>query len=447
MGSKNLKAVPVRGDGKVPLYNSASFKKLASELNRNIAKSSAFTHYRKFGGIGGVVPTNLGGFLAVKNFQQAGEYEDIEKFNAQAVAKKYYVGSRPCYGCPVGCGNKNLIKDGPFAGEWSYKIEEGAYTPLGPVCGNSNLDSIFKMNNMANNLGIDLIEFGQSMAVVMEWYERGVVTREDLDGIQMTWGNDKAMMQMLKKIAFREGVGNILAEGIVRASKRFGPDAEKYVSHCKGMQMAGIDCRMLKGTALGFATSTRGADHLRCLVPAEFKWFSKMTPEEAIEKFGTADVLEPTSYNKASAEIIYQHLFTITDLMEVCRFAARADSPDYSYENLCKLYSYATGFDTDEEEMLKIAERVQNVERAFLCREGVRRKDDRLIGKWAQEPVPNGPYKGERIDHEQWEKMLDDYYRLRKWDQNGVPTRTKLKELGIEDVADSLEASNNKSSQ
>lgn len=439
MGSKNLKAVAVRGTGTVPLHDPENFKKLAGELNARIARSPAFTHYRKFAGIGGVVPTNTGGFLAVRNFQQAGEYENIENFSAAAVAGKYYVGSRPCYGCPVGCGNKNRIQDGPFAGEWSYKIEEGAYTPLGPVCGNADMDSIFKMNNMANHLGIDLIEFGQGMATVMEWYEKGIVSREDLDGIEMTWGNSEAMMQMLEKIAFREGIGDILSEGIVRAAPAFGPEAVKCVSHCKGMQMAGIDCRMLKGTALGFATSTRGSDHLRCLVPAEFKWFSKMTPEEAVEKFGTADVLDPLSYNKASAEILYQHQFTITDLMAVCRFAAREDSPDYAYEDLCRLYSLATGIPTDKTEMLKIAERVQNVERAFLCREGIRRADDWLVGKWGTDPVPNGPYRGERIDPEKWEGMLDDYYRLRGWRPDGVPSREKLSALGIDDVAEALE--------
>lgn len=441
MGSKNLKSVAVRGTQKVRLFEPEGFNRLAVELNRKISKSTAYTAFRNFGGIGGVVPTNNAGFLAVRNFQQSGEFEAIDIFNAQKVVEKFYDGSRPCHGCPIGCGNRFRVKEGPYAGEWGYKIEEGAFTPLGPVCGNKHIDAIFKMNNMANHYGIDLIEFGQGMAVVMEWYEKGIVSAKDLDGIDMTWGNHEALMQMMEKIAFRQGVGDVLSEGIVRAAPHFGKEAEKYVSHCKGMVMAGIDIRMLKGTGLGFATSPRGSDHLRCLVPVEFKWFSKMTPEEAIAQFGTADVLDPLSYNKAPAEIYFQHLYNIVDLMEVCRFAVRAGSKDFSYTDLCELYSLATGFSTDEQQMMEIAERVQNVERAYLCRHGIRRKDDHLIGKWADEPIPNGPYKGERIDPEKWNALLDDYYRRRGWDENGVPSRDKLNRLGLDDVAAVLENS------
>jgi aldehyde:ferredoxin oxidoreductase len=439
MGSKNLKAVAVRGTQKVKLFDPESFNRLARDCFKRIAGSSAYDHYRKYAGVGGVVPTNQAGFLASRNFQRSGEFEGIEHFTAQSVAERFYEGSRPCFGCPIGCGNRFKVKEGPYAGEWGYKIEEGAYTPLGPVCGNTNLESIFKMNNMANHFGIDLIEFGQAMAVVMEWFEKGVVSEKDLDGISMTWGNHAAMMKMMEKIALRQGIGDILSEGIVRAAAKIGPEAEKYVSHSKGMVMAGIDCRMLIGTALGFATSTRGADHLRCLVPVEFKWFSKMTAEEARAQFGTADVLDPLSYKKASAEILYQHLFVVLDLLEICRFSARTDSYDFSYSDLCELFSLATGFQTDEKQIMITAERVQNLERAFLCREGISRKDDRLIGKWAEEPIPNGPYKGQRIDPEKWEEMLDDYYRLRGWDENGVPSRDKLNQLGLGEVAVSLE--------
>jgi len=251
------------------------------------------------------------------------------------------------------------------------------------------------------------------------------------------------MIQMMEKVAFRRGVGDIFADGIVRAAKKFGKEAEKYVSHCKGTVMAGIECRMIKGSALGFATGTRGADHLRALVPAEFPSFPAMTPEEAEARFGTTEVLQPGSYKKAAALIYYQHLHLLPDLFEICRFLVRArpGAGGFSLNNLLALYSYATGIKADEKEMLAIAERIFNVERAFSSREGIRRKDDHLIGKWVDGPVPSGPYQGEAIDPEKFEEMLDDYYRLRGWDINGVPTREKLKELGLEDVTASLERS------
>lgn len=439
MGSKNLKAIAIRGTQKVKLFDPDAFKSLARDLNLRMGASNAFDHFRKFGGIAGLAMSNQGGFLAVRNFGQTGEFEHIDQYDAQKVVDQYYDGSRPCFNCPIGCGNKFKVRDGPYAGEWGYKIEEGAFNPLGPVCGNSDVGSIFKMNNMANHFGIDLIEFGQGMSVVMEWFEKGIVSKEDLDGISMTWGNVTALMQMMEKIAYRDGVGDIFAEGIVKAASHFGSEAEACVSHCKGMVMAGIDPRLVKGTALGFATSTRGADHLRCMVPVEFKWFTKMKPEDAEARFGSADVLDPISYNKAAAEIYFQNLYNVVDMMEVCRFAVRAESKDFSFKDLCRLYSLATGFETDEDQMQVISDRVHNLERAYLCREGIRRKDDHLIGKWATEAIPNGPYKGERIDPEKWEGMLDDYYRLRGWDENGIPTREKLKSLGLDDVADVLD--------
>jgi aldehyde:ferredoxin oxidoreductase len=204
--------------------------------------------------------------------------------------------------------------------------------------------------------------------------------------------------------------------------------------------MPGIEPRMMKGSALGFATGTRGACHLRSLVPVEFTSYPVMTPEEAEAKFGTREVLQFNSYKKAAPLIYYQHVSLIPDLLEMCRFlfGLGAGTKTFSYDNLLELYEYATGIKLDEEGMLTIGERVFNVERAFLCREGIRRKDDHLIGKWVDGPVPNGPFKGESIDPEKWEGMLDDYYRLRGWDNDGVPTRAKLTELGLKDVADKL---------
>ena len=160
MGSKKLKAVAVRGSQEVPLFDAEGFNRYAKELQKKIGASSAYDHFRKKGGSTGTFGTDKAGFLAIRNFQQTGGFEGIENFEPLKVAGEYYKANKPCFGCPVGCGKKYEIKNGPFAGEWGNKIEEGAFTPLGPVCGNANIASIFKMNNMGNQFGIDLIEFG-----------------------------------------------------------------------------------------------------------------------------------------------------------------------------------------------------------------------------------------------------------------------------------------------
>jgi len=434
MGSKNLKAVAVRGTGTVPLRDEKGFKELATAMQKRIKNAKVYDGFRKFAGIGGVAPTNKFHIMAIRNFNQAGDFEGAENFSAQSVAARFYEGATPCFGCPIGCGHTFKVKDGPYAGEEGKKIEEGAFTPLGPVCGNSDIASIFKMNNMANGLGIDMIELGQALAVVMDWYEHGVVTARDLDGIELAWGSAPGMMALMEKIARREGVGNVLAEGIVRAAPHFGPEAVNYVSHSKGMVMVGIEPRMIKGSALGMATSTRGADHLRCVVPPEFVWFKPMTPEKARERFGTAEILDPLSYNKSAGAVYYQNQSLELDLFEVCLFAVRGSEKDCPISDLCRLFSLAFGIEMDEQKLAECAERVYTLERAFLCREGVTRKDDRLVGKWVDGPLPSGPYKGERIDWRKWEDMLDGYYRQRGWDAQGVPTPQRLSELQIDGI-------------
>jgi len=441
MGSKNLKAIAVRGTGKVPLSDLKGFNRLTKELHQAMSQSKAYDGFRKYGGAAGTSLTDKVGFLAIRNFQQAGGFEGIDQFNPQSIADKYFHGSTGCYGCPIRCGKKFEIPDGPYKGEKGNKTEEGAFTPYGPVCGNSYIPAIFKLNNLGNQYGIDHIEFGQAMAIVMEWYEKGIVSREDLDGIAMTWGNYEGMIEMMRKVAFREGVGYLLAEGIVEAARRLGKGAENYVSHSKKMVMAGIDCRMLKGTALSFATSTRGADHLRGLPTIEFSTLipaSKLTDPEAVRaKYGSEEASIPTSYEKAQAAIYHQHESVLLDMLQLCRFV-RFGTEIITLQTISSLYSMATGIETDEKSMMTAAERVYNVERAFLVRMGTKRKDDALVGKWTAEPVPSGPHKGETIDPEKWEVMLDEYYRLRGWDKNGIPTPDKLKELGLEDVSEAL---------
>ena len=437
MGSKNLKAIAVRGTGEVKLFDPKGFNQLAKEVHKLMADAPEYKRFREAGQTAGTAITNQIGILAVKNFNQVGGLEGIENFDPKIMNEKYYTGNLGCYNCPIRCWKKFELKEGPYKGEKGNKTEEGAWTPYGPVCGNSYVPAIFKLNNMGNQLGVDHLEMGAALATVMDWYEHGIVSREDLDGIEMTWGNHPAMVEMTRKVVFREGIGNILAEGIVKASRRFGKEAEKYVSHAKGMTLNGIECRMLKGMSLCFATSTRGADHVRgmpgvetaSLVPERVA----MKPEEAEARFGTKEAIVRNSYKKGAVAIYYQHESVIIDMLEVCRFVP-AIAKVVPLKTLYTLYSLATGIESDEKSMQTAAERVYNVERAFGIRMGMSRKDDVLAGKWAAGPIPNGPFKGESLDPAQWEVMLDDYYRLRGWDKKGVPTPAKLKELGLEDV-------------
>jgi len=196
------------------------------------------------------------------------------------------------------------VTDGPYKGTKGTKMPEGCNSPCGPSCGNTDPGSLFKLNNLANEYGIDILDFGLLMSIAMDWYENGVITDKDTGNIPLNWGNHESMVVMLKKIAMREGIGNILADGAVKAAQYIGGDAEKYVSSCKGMVFGGVDPRVLRGSALCYATATRGCDHLRGGLLYELpskEGKPAMPVEEAVEKFGTADVLDPGSYNKAAA--------------------------------------------------------------------------------------------------------------------------------------------------
>jgi len=271
----------------------------------------------------------------------------------------------------------------------------------------------------------------------MDWYENGVITDKDTGNIPLNWGNHESMVVMLKKIAMREGIGNILADGAVKAAQYIGGDAEKYVSSCKGMVFGGVDPRVLRGSALCYATATRGCDHLRGGLLYELpskEGKPAMPVEEAVEKFGTADVLDPGSYNKAAAANYSQDMYTISDCLEVCKFITShgTDAFGITLQDMTDMLCAVTGLELDLNEMRTIANRVFTLERAFIMREGITKSDDFLSGKWTRTPVSGGRYDGADIDREKWKDMLETYYETRGWDKaTGIPTPETLKNLGI----------------
>src|SRR3989338_198194 len=324
MGAKKLKAVAVRGTGKREVAKPEEFKNLIKELHKKAAESNLAKSISKFGGTSGTIATNRMGILALKNYNQTAGYAEAEKFDPEKIAAEFFTSSKSCFCCPIHCGKRFEVKEGPFAGEKGNKIEEGCLTPFGPTIHNSYLPSIFKINNMVNQYGIDSLDCGTIIAVAMDWYEQGIINSKDTDGINLTWGNYDAVISLIHKIASREGVGDILAEGIVKAADRIGKGADKFISHSKGMVFGGIDIRIPKGMALCLATSTRGCDHLRGSVPTEFGT-KKVSEEEVIKKYGTTEVMKLNSYSKAPVAIHYQHLAAITDALEICRFASESN--------------------------------------------------------------------------------------------------------------------------
>jgi len=441
MGSKHLKAIAVRGTKGIKIAEPTALIKMVEKLQKKLVEDPLLQPFSTYGTPSLAAMDNQTGILVVKNYQQSGEYEKIGSILPETLAKQFITGANACFSCPIHCGHSYEIKDGPYAGERSGKVEYGCIGSCGPACGNTYVPSIIKINNLANQYGIDVLEYGILMSIAMEWYEKGIISSEETEGIQLNWGNYEAMIEMLHKIVKREGFGNILAEGPLRSAKAIGRGAEKYVSHCKGLTFSLNDIRAMKGTALSHAVSTRGADHLRGSVYIELAGEALMSPKEAEARFGNTEVLNTTSYDKSIPTAYYQDICTLADALGICKFATEYTMTGMDLKDMSRFYSAATGIPMDEKGVREIAERIYTLERAFLVREGITRKDDMLMGKWGRERIASGPLKGEGIDHEKFNKLLDNWYTLRGWDKkSGIPTGSKLEALGLDDVASELEA-------
>jgi aldehyde:ferredoxin oxidoreductase len=442
MGSKNLKAVVIRhGKNNVQIADPKRFDKVAKQLKKKITESPFYNMFSTYGMAGPLAVENEAGILSVRNFQHAGAFDNVENVTCETLAKDFYTGSKSCYSCNVGCMKEWEVKTGPYAGEKGTKIPEGCNAPNGPNCGNAYAPSLFKIYNLCNQYGIDVLDFGCLMSYVMEWFEKGIISQEETDGLSFEWGNSQSMIAMIPKISKREGFGAVLADGAVTAAQRIGRGAEKYINYCKGMVIGGQDVRALKGTTLTFATATRGCDHLRGSNMLEIPIGGKslISPEEAERRFGTAQILEYNSYEKAQPVIYFQDIYTLADALQICKFITSHNGHGINIQDMADLYAAVTGVDTDEESMRITADRIFTLERCFAVREGLTKKDDFLQGKWAHESTRGGPFDGCSLDKQKFKKMLEDYYKVRGWDvKTGIPKRKTLEMLGLDNAVQDL---------
>ncbi|MBW1888645.1 MAG: aldehyde ferredoxin oxidoreductase family protein, partial [Deltaproteobacteria bacterium] len=437
MGSKNLKAIAIRGTRGIRVAKPDVFKELAGDLIRRIKENESYPVLSKYGTSIYLPYYDELGKSVARNGQQIGGIEYINNFSMENM-ERYQTRNVACFGCPIHCKREFEVKKGQFAGLKGHGSEFCILSSHGPACGNSDLASIFKINNICNEYGICGDTSGMVLAVAFEWYQNGLITAEDTGGIELEWGNYDAQIEMLYKIINREGLGDILADGSVAAAKKIGKEAEKYINDAKGGDLDAVDLRSSRGCALSEAVSSRGGDPQRGWPSAEM--IPMMTPEEAKKRFGTEKAIDPDSYEgKGSTVNYYSSLCTLCDVLGVCKFHTEWLANPMGINDMAKLFSAVTGVEMDEKGLFEVAARVNNVERAFLVREGIRRKDDTIHGRMMEEPVPSGPHKGKRLDKKRFANMLDDFYEIVGWDKNtGIPKRSTLESLGLKDVADDL---------
>ncbi len=445
MGSKNLKAVAIRGTKPVELANPDKFEEAAWEVRERIHKSPSAIRRRDEGTLDLFDAGNQIGINAHKNFS-TGYMPGLEQLYGGLVWNpKYLFRRKGCWSCPVSCGRSTLIKEGRFAGFFAGGPEMEPLCALGPRLDITDVDAANVMCAMATELGIDAISAGSAMAWATEALERGYLTENDTDGLRLKWGDPDVYMELLKRIAYRKGkLGNLLAEGAIRAAEKLGK-AMEIVPHNRGMDIISVDPRVVGGFGLGYAVSTRGSDHLRPYSCLEFPGCAMarkyqvdiVFPEPELRKAFWEDFpKEMSEYKPTKPRLVWwsERNKLVADMVGCCCQAIGSWGGAGTWEEAyAPLLYYATGVVTAQE-LWQAADRVLIIERAHWNREGSGRQDDYHIDRFYELPVLDGPHKGKKISREDYEWALDEYYRISGMDKHGFVTEEKLKELGLEEV-------------
>jgi aldehyde:ferredoxin oxidoreductase len=417
MGSKKLKAIVLKkGERKPNLYRKEALK---AEMKWMIPKiKESRKEATLYGTCRSITPAEALGDLPIKNWQLGSWSESAEKIAGRRMAETILVGRYACYGCPMGCGREVKVTEGPFSpvDGSGYEYETGAL--LGGSCLIDSMEAIAKGNELCNRYGLDTISMGSVLAFAMEAFERGVLTEFDTKGLKIEWGNPEIMLKLIELIAKREGVGNILAEGVKGASAVFGCGSDRFAIHVKGLELPGHDPRCFNGLGLGYATSNRGACHNDSFAYV----YEGRSKDPSLGIFEPSERLGSAGKGKFVATL--QNYMALCDALKICKFAVFG----LQAADLHRWLNWVTGWDIDFEEFLKTGERIFNLKRLYNVRCGIARKDDTLpqrILTLNREGL-HAPEKLPEID-----KMLDEYYTARGWDKEGIPQKEKIAELGL----------------
>ena len=414
MGSKRLKAIAVKGTKGIEVADPENVMKLTEEHVKKTMDNPVAKNLRDKGTLVYMPIYNDWGVVPTRNFR-SGYFEFHRNLTAEIAWDKIWSKNRACFMCPIACAKIGSVGE--------YIVDGPDYETaclLGSNCGLDDLKTIALANSLCDDLGLDTISTGNVIAFVMECYERGILSKEKV-GLELGFGKGEAVVELIKRIVLREGVGNILAEGVKRAAEMLGANASDFAVHVKGLELPGYEPRSSPAMGLAYAVADIGGSHDR-------SWpIGEEVSSQKFERFGV----------EGKAEMVRKSTFlrTLPDILGFCRFVV-LDFADYA-----KILSAITGWEISAEELRGVVERVNTLTRAFNAREGFTRKDDILPAKMFSQAVESGPTKGKVFRKEDLDSMLDEYYELWGWDKNGVPKEETLRRLGLEEVIESLKYS------
>lgn len=421
MGSKNLKAVAVRGTNDIVVAKPEEFIEMVKEFHERM-KGPAAQKYRTLGSAENVMIQNALHCLPTRNYNNS-YFDHAERVSGETLNERYIAKIIACNSCAMRCEHEAVVHDGAYKGTMA-RMEYDNIWALGPNCGVDKLDAIIKAADQCNYYGLDATSAGVTVSFVMDCHEKGILTQDELGGIDAHFGNAEALLQLIEKIGKREGIGEVLADGVKAAAAKIGKHSEKLAQNIKGLEVTGYDLRCLKTAALGFAVSFRGADHNR-------------SGAYAFDISGKVDRLKA---EKGRGKLVKdsEDIYALIDSLIICKNARGTlykELPDMS-----KLYKLITGYEMTPQELSLAGERINTLARLINIREGLSRKDDTLPWKVMNQPISDdGPAKGSVVTQEELDLLLDDYYLARGWTLEGVPTKDLLAKLGLEDLSGIVE--------
>jgi len=431
MGSKNLKAIACRGKKRMELADPEKVKEIIREVRGNYKRTTGDIH--DTGTDGGLLYLNDSGFLPTRNFQD-GSFEHAKAITGETMKDTILVDRGNCYGCMIACKREVEVKEGPYAGKVTPLYGGPEYETVaafGSNCGIGDLSAIAYANQLCGYHSLDTIGTGTTIAFAMECYENGLITIEDTDGIDLRFGNAEAMVQMVEKIANRDGFGGVLAEGCYRAAQKIGKGAEKYAMHAKKQEFPMHMPRGKQSLSIGYAVSPTGACHCEATHDDDLS-VAGSGAFPGYQALGIAEPSEKTDMNATKVKNFFEteKYWSAMDSLCICMINVAYMGP-WPISKQMEYTSAVTGWEFSLHEYMKVGERMQNLARLFNIREGFTAADDKLPERMF-EPIREGALKGVALDRNKWQDAIKLYYQMSGWDQDGVPSDGKLVELDID---------------
>jgi aldehyde:ferredoxin oxidoreductase len=419
MGSKNLKAIVVRGKQKPVYFDQKGFHTTVKESNKFIMAHGPAEALHLVGTAGGHPTTDKFGDNAIMNWRGGNWTEGTIKTSGQEIAKTIFSKHTFCHACPIGCGKAVEVKEGPYAGTWGEGPEYETLCGFGSNLQCDDVNAISYFNDLCNRYTMDVISVSGVLGFAFECYEKGLITKDDTGGIELKWGHAGAIAAMIHKIAKREDIGDLLAEGVRAAAAKIGQGSEKFAMHVKGLEMPYHDPRGFVSMAANYVTAVRGACHLEAIsywrgVGIEWEGWQEGDKQEWI------DHKRFDSTIAAEVAIDFQNFMSTYNPLGLCKFITKGS---YTPAQTAELVNKALGWNWSGQDLLDMGARLFNLKRLINVKLGVSRKDDVLPYRLEYEPRPTGTAADVLPD---MKRILPDYYRLRKWDDDGAPTAEAL---------------------